>query len=78
MRLGGRRARLGLRELRAQALHAAGELAALGLGRLAAPAGGLGLAAQVVGARELALEALLARRYRPAILVGGAQAREQR
>src|SRR3954469_3234743 len=76
--LGARGARLGARDLGLEARGPARLLVALGLGRLAAPARGLGLAAQVLDARELLLEPALPRLHVALPAVGVAHLREQR
>ena len=74
--LGG--ARLGTRDLALEPPGAAGLLVALGLGRLTAPARGLDLAAEVVGAGQLALEASLAGLDVARLALGLPQPAEQR
>jgi hypothetical protein len=76
--LGACGARLGARHLGLEARGAARLLVALGLDRLAAAARRLRLAAQVLDARELALERALAGVHVASPALGLAQPREQR
>src|SRR3954468_7234326 len=76
--LGPGGARLRPADLGFEPRRAARLLVALGLGRLAPAARGLGLAAQVLDAGELALEAALARLYVARLAIGVAGAGEQR